>query len=75
MEYVNEVGWWNWPAFESFLSEEVLNMLAIMLPPSDLEENDSVFWSLTRNGRFTVKSAYEMNSGDGINSNLDWRMV
>ncbi|KAF2323049.1 hypothetical protein GH714_033023 [Hevea brasiliensis] len=25
-------------------------MLAIMLPPSDLEENDSVFWSLTRNG-------------------------
>lgn len=47
-----------WQMLAQRLPIEVLNFLHPIFPPSDEFEDDSIIWSASKSGEFTLKSAW-----------------
>ncbi|CAN1788303.1 Putative ribonuclease H protein At1g65750 [Linum perenne] len=53
-------GAWDVPKLENFLSEDLVLQVVGMTPPRQDAGDDALVWGLEDNGRFSVKSAYEL---------------
>ncbi|KAK7287467.1 hypothetical protein RIF29_00747 [Crotalaria pallida] len=50
-------GAWRWDLLEAYLPQEIINILAAMMPPVMDQDADSVAWSRETNGEFSIPSA------------------
>ncbi|KAF7831784.1 hypothetical protein G2W53_014117 [Senna tora] len=75
-EYSTSWGGWDWSRFEFRVPMHVRNKIAAIWPPSNLSPSDQLAWKHTKDGSFSVKTAYQMMDGS-LNSNTDilWRKV
>lgn len=63
--YANEMGW-KWEILEQLLPPHLCSKIAAIRPPSP-EGKDSVFWALSSDGIFSLKSAYtRLSSSTGL---------
>ncbi|XP_061340875.1 myrcene synthase, chloroplastic-like [Gastrolobium bilobum] len=51
-------GGWQWSKFNSFLSNEAVDAIAKVMPPSEGAGTDKVVWNLSSTGIFSIKTAY-----------------
>ncbi|CAN1245063.1 Putative ribonuclease H protein At1g65750 [Linum grandiflorum] len=72
---VTATGGWNWDVLNPILPAFARRMVAGMNPPSE-EGEDDFMWGLEPNGRFTLKSAYNLLASiDGNTSHRLWRVI
>ncbi|XP_061375835.1 uncharacterized protein LOC133317945, partial [Gastrolobium bilobum] len=60
VDYVDELGQWKWNSLRQLLPDSVLHRFMNFLPPSSQDGQDHLIWNGTTDGKFTVKSAYEI---------------
>ena len=68
-------GGWNWNAFANKLPSNALLHIASIKPPDPLIDDDIMFWGYSKNGEFTIESAYRILSMRNVDGNPTWRLV
>ena len=68
-------GGWNWTTFAYKLPSSALPHKALIKPPDPLADDDAMFWAYSKNGEFTIESAYRILSMKNVASNPGWRVV
>ncbi|CAN1191878.1 Putative ribonuclease H protein At1g65750 [Linum perenne] len=59
-DMIDDQGSWNFPKLRNIISDEDLNMVAGMPPPSMDQGEDDWCWGLEANGKFSISSAYDL---------------
>ncbi|CAN1743580.1 Putative ribonuclease H protein At1g65750 [Linum perenne] len=59
-DMIDDQGSWNFPKLRNIISDEALNMVAGMSPPSLDQGEDDWCWGLEANGKFSISSAYDL---------------
>ncbi|XP_061358638.1 uncharacterized protein LOC133302833 [Gastrolobium bilobum] len=73
---VNQAGFWQWPKFNKFLNDEVMEAISNIQPPSVNAGADKVCWDLSSTGTFSIKSAYKsLNSSLVYDDNRNWALA
>lgn len=74
-QVINEDGDWSYDILEALLPQEILEHIRSTPRPLVANLSDEIFWAATPDGRFSVKSAYELISSNEIeptSGNWDW---
>ncbi|KAF7834649.1 non-LTR retroelement reverse transcriptase-like [Senna tora] len=71
-EYVTPSGEWNWNQFQFLIPDHARLKIAAILPPSDGNEQDKLDWKFSKDGGFSVKTAYQSIVGmnEGVEDNF-----
>ncbi|CAN1836302.1 hypothetical protein LINPERHAP1_LOCUS34719 [Linum perenne] len=59
-DFVNDDGSWNLTHMRRYLDEDIVVEIVVMLPPSADQEEDNCVWGLEINGKFTIRTAYDL---------------
>ncbi|KAF7845007.1 putative ribonuclease H protein At1g65750 family [Senna tora] len=74
--YTTPNGDWNWTKFHFYFDQRTLDKIAAMLPPSPTSHQDTIRWKPSKDGSFSVKSAYEaISSSSTCNQSGFWKKV
>ncbi|KAF7811558.1 ribonuclease H [Senna tora] len=74
--YTTPNGDWDWTKFHFYFDQRTLDKIAAMLPPSPTSHQDTVRWKPSKDGSFSVKSAYEaISSSSTCNQSGFWKKV
>ncbi|KAH1057050.1 hypothetical protein J1N35_035115 [Gossypium stocksii] len=69
-------GEWNFDLFKLWLPDDVVNRIISIPPPSESAGPDTIFWSKTTCGVFSVKSAYSLLKEESWNPKDEiWNVV
>ncbi|XP_010520746.1 PREDICTED: uncharacterized protein LOC104799794 [Tarenaya hassleriana] len=75
-EFANADGKWKWDKFASLLPNSTCLRIASLLPPRQSAESDRLYWCSSRDGKCTVKSAYNSLLPDNItSSHTIWSVI
>ncbi|KAF7815419.1 ribonuclease H [Senna tora] len=74
--YVTPSGDWDWSQFEGRIPNEVSMRIVAISPPSEVHGNNKISWKYTKDGLFSVKTAYHsiMNSSN-LEQNKVWSRI
>ena len=59
-DFVNSDGNWKWDVFSHLLPHKIILHIAACKPPCLDDGIDQVYWKYSKNGNFTVSSAYSL---------------
>ncbi|CAN1823544.1 Putative ribonuclease H protein At1g65750, partial [Linum perenne] len=75
-DLVGENGQWDWDKLSPHLPSDVLDKVAGMSPPKSEASDDDWIWGLKGNGRFSIRSAYNLiRNTQQEQDTLLWRRV
>ncbi|XVF52676.1 hypothetical protein PTKIN_Ptkin05aG0037300 [Pterospermum kingtungense] len=75
-EYWLENEGWNWNLLDGLLPNAVLDKLAAVVLRDDVDCVDGYCWNKSKSGLFTIKSAYQVTTGEVlIGDNTVWKKL
>ena len=75
-DFVDGNGQWAWDRFQDFLPTMLLIHIAVVKPPSTYYGEDKIYWNLSKSGKFTLASAYNLVAGrEWTNVSARWKLV
>ncbi|CAN1845257.1 Putative ribonuclease H protein At1g65750 [Linum perenne] len=75
-DYVTVDGNWDLDRLQLLLQNDMISEIAAMLPPRPDRGEDSWVWGLESNGKFSIRSAYELIcKPENIWPEVDWKLI
>lgn len=76
VDFVPHDGNWNWLELANYFPRDILERISACCTPNESLGEDSCLWKPSKNGKFSVKSAYGSVTGDaGLLKDNRWQIV